>query len=439
MAAMMEAWTDKSQILIAIPLLGAALGLAFWPMPRALKIWALLVTGAEFLALYAVSGTPSGHTVSAPLILLLILVAALAILGQYPQKVARADLFIILILMGLGLGFMVSRGGLSLMFLGSILGLLILLVSRNGKLSSHTLWWGIGMYGFGMICLLISLMTALPASNVALLLVFVVLLPLFPFHGGYVAALAGLPGTLPAFLAVLLPIMGFHGVLGLIPSMPAGILQALVILALLGALYASLKALVQFRVAYLLAYASLAFFSILWWYLATTQIYTPQAAVYFSSVALVTGGLFLAWQGVQSRYGDLDLDRIGGLARPMPRFATLLSLLVMAAMGLPPFGLFSGYIGMLLNPSIALSWDLLVILLTWLMASWYFLSLMQRILFGQQRPHILYEDLRHTEAASLVLVLLILVTIGITPYGFFESDTLTAGYETAREFNLWKK
>ena len=79
---MMEAWTDKSQILIAIPLLGAALGLAFWPMPRALKIWALLVTGAEFLALYAVSGTPSGHTVSAPLILLLILVAALAILGQ---------------------------------------------------------------------------------------------------------------------------------------------------------------------------------------------------------------------------------------------------------------------------------------------------------------------------------------------------------------------
>jgi NADH-quinone oxidoreductase subunit M len=194
-------------------------------------------------------------------------------------------------------------------------------------------------------------------------------------------------------------------------------------------------------VAQLLAHAGLVFFSILWWYLAVTKTFTPQAAVYTVAVILVTGGLFLAWHAVQTRYGDLDLSRIGGLARPMPRFAVLMSLMIMAAVGLPPFGVFSGYVAMLLNPSFIISWDLIVILLAWFAASWYLFRLMQRLLFGPHRSDILYEDLRLAEVAPLLIVLLVLVALGIIPYGFFQSGTLTAGHSNhlAMEFNLWKK
>lgn len=240
-------------------------------------------------------------------------------------------------------------------------------------------------------------------------------------------------------LAILLPAAGLYGLTGLLPEMPAEFLRVVSVLALFGALYGSLKALVQFRVSHLLAYAGLAFFSILWWYLAVTGTSTPQAAVYTSAVALVIGGLLLAWHRVQARYGDLDLNQIGGLARPMPRFATLLALLVMAAVGLPPFGLFSGYMAILLHPSIVISWDLMVILLAWLAASWYLFRLIQRLLFGPHRSDILYEDLRPTEVAPLLIVLLILLALGITPYGFFESDTLTNSYRTAMELMLWNK
>jgi NADH-quinone oxidoreductase subunit M len=139
----------------------------------------------------------------------------------------------------------------------------------------------------------------------------------------------------------------------------------------------------------------------------------------------------------------LEIGRIGGLARPMPRFATVLSLLVMAAMGLPPFGLFSGYMEMLLNPSItlsiAMSGDLVVILLAWLAASWYLFRLMQRLLFGPHRLDIPYEDIRPTEVASLLVVLLILLALGIAPYGFFEADTLTNGFHAAMELTSWNK
>jgi NADH-quinone oxidoreductase subunit L len=190
------------------------------------------------------------------------------------------------------------------------------------------------------------------------------------------------------------------------------------LLALFGALYGSFKALTAVRVKPRLAYAGLAFSSIFGWHVGVTGAVTPHATIYLGSVTLVIGGLRLAWHRIQTRYGDLPLSQLGGLARPMPRFATLFALLVMAAVGLPPFGLFSGFMAMLL--SIPFSWDLMVILLVWLMASWYLFRLMQRLLFGPHRTDIPYEDLRPTEMAPVLVVLLILLVLGIAPYRFFD-------------------
>jgi len=177
----------------------------------------------------------------------------------------------------------------------------------------------------------------------------------------------------------------------------------------------------------------------LWWYLAVTRGVTPPAAVYASAVALVIGGLLLAWHRVQARYGDLSLTRIGGLARPMPRFAALFLLLVMAATGLPPFGLFTGFVEMLLTPPVALSGDLAIPLLAWLMASFYLFKMMQRLLFGPHRTDIPYEDLRLPEAAPLLIVLLILLALGVVPFGFFESGTPMNSNLIVMESTLWDR
>jgi NADH-quinone oxidoreductase subunit L len=263
----------------------------------------------------------------------------------------------------------------------------------------------------------------LSAGSLAMWVVAALLLPLFPLHGLYVAALTRLPGVIPMLLAILLPLSGFYAINGALSEMPVEIRGAVSLLALFGALYGALKALAQFRVERLIAYAGVALFSTLWWYLAGAGNDAPQGAIYAGAVALITGGLFFAWSAVQARYGDLDLDRIGGLARPMPRFALLLSLLVTAAMGLPPFGLFSGLMQMLMNRSVPISWDLAVIALTWLAASCFFLNLMQRLLFGPHRTDIQHTDLRSGEAAPLAIVLVILLVIGIAPDRFIEPAT----------------
>jgi NADH-quinone oxidoreductase subunit M len=212
---------------------------------------------------------------------------------------------------------------------------------------------------------------------------------------------------------------GLYALSGLLPMLPPEFLRGVSVLALCGALYGSFKALLQVRVPHLVAYGGLAYYSIVWWHLAGVGRVTPQAAVYVASAALATGGLLLAWNRVRARYGDLDLSRVGGLARPMPRFATLTALLVMAAVGLPPFGLFFGYVALLLEPagrvSFGSSVGLAIVALAWFMASWYLFKLMQRLLFGPPRADLRYHDLSRAEAAPLVLVLALLLAVGMLP------------------------
>jgi NADH-quinone oxidoreductase subunit L len=283
-----------------------------------------------------------------------------------------------------------------------------------------------GLAAFATLLLLLPIagrIRDLPIESAAFFLVAALGLPLFPLHGIYVAALTRLPGCLAALFAVLLPASGLYAIGNLLPNLPAEVLAVVGFLGLLGSVYGSIKALVQFRAERLIAYGGVALISILWWYLAGVGAATPQGWVYVVGVGFSTGGLFLAWSAVRARYGDLDLDRIGGLAGTMPRFALLLSLLVMASMGLPPFGVFSGFMEMLLNRSLPMSWDLAVVLLAWLLGSWFFLNLLQRLLFGPRRGDILSTDLRRGEVASLVFILLILLAVGIAPYGFIGFGT----------------
>lgn len=250
-----------------------------------------------------------------------------------------------------------------------------------------------------------------------ILLLSSLLLPLFPFHGLYVSALTRAPRTLAVLLSVLLP---FLGVL-LIPKLPSEILPLVGTLAGFGALWGSTKALIQNRVPSLLAYAGVALYSVLWWHIATAGNPTAYSLMYAWAVTLAIGGLCFAWDRVTARYGDLDLNKIGGLFSPMPRFSLCVSLLIMAAAGLPPFSLFFGYLGMLLNPSTAMSLGHVAIIAAWFAASWYLFKLMQRLLFGPSRADLKYEDLRPAEVALFVVVLALLVAPGTIPPQLLEA------------------
>jgi len=261
-----------------------------------------------------------------------------------------------------------------------------------------------------------------------------------PFHKGYVAALTELPGNLPAFLAVVLPVIGFHGLMAVLPEFTTGLTEAVRILALVGMLYGSLKALIQSRAASVVAYGGVAFLSLLWWYpVVTRNAARPQTVVYLSAVSLAGSGLLLAWYALRARYGEVGLRALSGLAQPMPRFAIALSLLALAALGLPPFGVFSGFLGMLLAPSFTWSGGVTIIVIAWLSASWYFFDLVQGLLFGRHDIRRRHEDLHNAELGSLVIVLALLVALGVMPSGLFNLAPADLHRTAGLEWTAWIK
>ena len=274
-----------------------------------------------------------------------------------------------------------------------------------------------------------SRLSALPDASAGSLLAILaagLLLPLFPFHSVYIAALTRLPRVGVFVLSAALPLAGVF-VLTMIPTIPPSLQPVISALALVGAIYASIKAVAQKSVPHLITYAGIAFYSILWWQIASVGSVTQETIVYACSVVLVIVGILLAWDRLQVRYGNLPIDRISGLARPMPKFGLCMALIVMASVGLPPFGLAFSFIGLMFS-SPAITTGTFVTLLTWFGASWYLFKLMQRLLFGPHREDIRYDDLKIGEIAAFACVLVLLIALTAAPQAVFTTIAEDMGH-----------
>jgi NADH-quinone oxidoreductase subunit M len=427
-------------LLAAIPIIGAILGLIVWSQPDKLRTWSVIVTGLSLLAVIGMSGHITKTTEGQLFLYLFPLAAGISLLGGPVHLQHRLSWVLTLLFLGLGLGILTSQQVVGQIALIILLGLITFLFYWHHNPFWPRSWWGIGAYGLGTLCAGLAAIASPPVSALASLLACAILLPLVPFHQGYVSALTRLPGSLPSFIVLLLPAIGFHSLAAILPMVPDVAISTMTNLALVGALYGSIKALAQSRVRLLLAYGSLSFFSILWWFVAVSRTIMPQAVVFLSAVALVTSGLLLTWQVVRTRYGDdVDPQAISGLFRKMPQFAVLFSLLALAAMGLPPFGVFAGFMGLLLSSSLTSSAALLVIVVAWLAASWYILDMVQRLLFGRERSDLRYEDLRRPEFASLLIVVLIVIALGVAPASLFGIAQQPPSVGAVKESVSWNR
>jgi len=393
-------------LLVAIlPFLGAAISLVLRSRPRVVKVVALLVAGVTVIGL--ASGAVNGSDPTATALMTLIAVTAfVATLGQQLTRQAPLSIVGTLITLGLSLAALAGSQPVEHMFLGAIMGTIALLLLWRAIGPADALAWGaVAGLGVGILALAASAMVSGSIAAVLQLVACATLLPFFPLQATFVGSLSNLPGTLPAFLAVVLPCLGWHGIASVIPEVPVPLLHTVIALALVGAVYEAVRASVQFHLTRMIASITTILFSLVWWHVGATGKAAPEAGWYLSTVSLAASGLLLAGHQLEARYGFLDLDKLRGLARPMPRFATLVGLLLMAAMGLPLFGIFSAFVAMMFALTPAVPQSAIIVLLIWLIASLLFMRLFQRLLYGQPKPDLVYQDLTLTELLPLVLVL----------------------------------
>jgi NADH-quinone oxidoreductase subunit M len=402
---------------------GALVCLAFGSDPYRVKLCAIVFSVISLAAAAVVANRlPIPSDGFLPLYLLPI-AAVVATLGQPVHENHRLSWTMTLVFLGLGMAVLTGGNLFGPLCLISIMLMIMFLLYRHHTTLWPISWWGIGSFSVAVGGVGLSLITGPPVSSVASLAACAILLPLMPFHDGYLTALTRLPGSLPPFIVVLLPVLGLHGLATVMPTIPHEFVAVVSFLALVSSLYGAIKALAQSRVRLLVGYGSVSFFSILWWFVAGAHQATPRAAVLAGAVGLATGGLLVAWQVVRTRYGDdVDPQAISGLAAAMPKYAVLFSLLGLAAMGIPPFGVFAGFMGLLLTAPPSSTIGLFIALTAWLAASWYTMQMVQQLLFGARRSDLRYADLRHPEFASLLIVVLALLVLGLAPTSLYAPE-----------------
>ena len=251
---------------------------------------------------------------------------------------------------------------------------------------------------------------------------FAVKVPLFPLHTWLPDAHVQAPTAGSVLLAGVLLKMGTYGMLrfnlGLFPDQSRANAWWVVILALIGIIYGALVALVQPNMKKLIAYSSI---SHLGFVVLGIFSFTPAGLDGATFVMLAhgvsTGALFMLAGILYERRHTYEISELGGLATPMPVYATFFLFVVLASVGLP---LLNGFVGEFLVLSGAFQARAVYGILGTTGVIWsagYLLWMYQRVFFGKVTHEInqMLPDLDTRERIALLPAAAGALVMGVAP------------------------
>jgi NADH-quinone oxidoreductase subunit M len=176
---------------------------------------------------------------------------------------------------------------------------------------------------------------------------FAVKVPLFPFHTWLPDAHVEAPTAGSVLLAAVLLKMGTYGMLrfniGLFPDEARAHAPWIAALAIIGIIYGALVAMVQPNMKKLIAYSSISHLGFVVLGIFTfTQAGVDGAVYQMLNHGVSTGALFMLAGILYERRHTYEINQFGGLATPMPVYATYFVWITLSSVGLP---LMNGFVG----------------------------------------------------------------------------------------------
>ncbi len=261
----------------------------------------------------------------------------------------------------------------------------------------------------------------------AFALAFAIKVPLFPFHTWLPDAHVEAPTPGSVVLAAVLLKMGTYGfVRFLLPFFPLAsqhpaVVMTMLVLGVVGIIYAAWVAAVQPDAKKLVAYTSVAHMGFVVIGIFALSVNGLQGGmVVMISHGISTGTLFLLLGMLYERRHTREIEDFGGLGRVAPWFATAFVITALASIGLPGT---SGFIGEFLallgaferHPVIGVLAATGVIF-----AAYYMLPMVQRVFFNalDQEENRKIEDLSRREITILAPMIALMIWIGVYPTPF---------------------
>jgi NADH-quinone oxidoreductase subunit M len=251
---------------------------------------------------------------------------------------------------------------------------------------------------------------------------FAVKVPLFPLHTWLPDAHVEAPTAGSVLLAGVLLKMGTYGLLrfdvGLFPVQAHRNASWIMVLALIGIIYGALVSLVQPNLKKLIAYSSVSHLGfVVLGVFSFTAAGLNGAVFVMLAHGVATGGLFMLAGILYERRHTYEIAEFGGLATPMPKYATLFLVTVLASAGLP---LLNGFIGEFLVLSGAFQARPIYGILGATGVIWsacYLLWMYQRVFFGKVTHPVnnTLTDLSLREKTALWPIAVAALVMGVAP------------------------
>lgn len=258
----------------------------------------------------------------------------------------------------------------------------------------------------------------------AFFIAFAIKMPIFPFHTWQPDAYEQSATPVTIVLSALMVKMGLFATMKwLVPVLPAGVAywtDTVMILSVIGIIYASLLAMVQSDIKRLIAYSSIAHIGLMsLGIFANTEIATHGLMVQMFNHGINITGMWLIVSMIEQRYNTRNLRELGGMAGSAPTMTIALVIIAFANIALP---LTNGFIGEFMlfhgifqsaNPN-----HIVYMVLAGLgviLGAVYTLNMVQKVAYGEAKTATVIKDLSKNELLGLIIVIALIIILGVYP------------------------
>jgi NADH-quinone oxidoreductase subunit M len=304
---------------------------------------------------------------------------------------------------------------------GSLL-MLVAIVALVWRIQSVT---GTISFSYDQILTNIGVVGSLaPWLFAAFAIAFAIKVPIFPFHTWLPDAHVEAPTAGSVLLAAVMLKIGTYGFLRFaVPFFPhvalsPAVSRIVVVLAVIGVIYGALVAMVQPDIKKLVAYSSVSHlgFVMLGIWGGTLQSVQGSLMVMISH-GFSTGALFLLVGMMYERRHTRLIDDYGGIARVMPLFSLVFTVVALSSIGLPGLNGFVGEFLVLVGSFGAFPIATVLATTGVIFAAAYLLWALQRIIYHRldNPENERMPDLDRRELAVMVPLLIGIVWLGLYP------------------------
>jgi NADH-quinone oxidoreductase subunit M len=258
----------------------------------------------------------------------------------------------------------------------------------------------------------------------AFAIAFAIKVPIFPFHTWLPDAHVEAPTAGSVLLAGVMLKIGTYGFLRFaVPFFPHVALSPtvsalMVTLAVIGVVYGALVAMVQPDIKKLVAYSSVSHLGFVMLGIWGGSLQSVQGALMVMiSHGFSTGALFLLIGMLYERRHTRLIADYGGIARVVPLFSLVLTVVALSSIGLPGLNGFVGEFLVLLGSFAAYPWATGVATTGVIFAAAYLLWALQRLIFNRldHAENQTLADLSPRELVVMVPLLVAILWLGLYP------------------------